>query len=292
MLIDRAVFRLEEVEEIVTLDNIVQHGDYVTVRDNLYCPTPNCNCRLIYIPQGRKIAYFKKWNGDNHNENCQFYKETTNNGHSRRILGSNTSILRDSHVTDILRGIYDTYTETDEEKNARLTRQREYARKRRNRRINAEERNPIEEVIVNQPTTSLDGESLTEGERNPPVRRRISVLDFDIEDIGNTEATIGTITEIQNNDRQTIITISDKLERGDFNIYLEEVFFRNSPLNINRLLTVLERIIESGREVIVSCVGEVIQRNEEIGMLVLNENRLRFNRVPLSSLIIHSNLDQ
>lgn len=287
MIIERAVFRLDGQEEIVTLEDITLREDYQSVRENLYCPTEGCNCRLIYIPQGKKIAYFKKWNGDNHNENCPHYIETQFNGRSRQIAGVTASTLRDSHVSDILRGIYDTYTETAEEREERLRRQRENARARRNRRVDNQRRGLTEEIEVNNPTTSLEGATLREGERNPPVRRRLSVLDFNLDDVGNTEAGIGRIIAVQNNENQSVITIVDELERGHFHLYLEQVFFENAPTNISRFLEILSNMVEANIEILISCVGEVVNRNNRIGMLILGENYLRFNRMPLATLIMN-----
>lgn len=67
---DRALFKRGPEEEIVTLETITHHEDYLLVKENLYCITPNCSCKLIYIPKGLKVAYFKKWKGDNHIEEC------------------------------------------------------------------------------------------------------------------------------------------------------------------------------------------------------------------------------
>ncbi|MGG1444447.1 hypothetical protein ABE354_20775, partial [Brevibacillus laterosporus] len=82
---------------------------------------------------------------------------------------------------------------------------------------------------------------------------------------------------------ETILT-----PRRILNVYLEEVFFDNSPVNINNNLFSLNELLVSGREIQISCVGEVVLRNDSLGMLTLREKDLRVNRVPLSVFILHS----
>ena len=292
MSINRAICRLEEDEE-VWVDEIAEHENYLEIRDNLYCHTNDCNCRLIYIPRGRKRAYLKKWNGDNHIESCEHYAVTQNEGRTRRIIGTNTSTLRPSHIASILRDVDSAFMESEDEQNARLNRNREnYRRRRANQRVNTERANPPEIVVINQPTTASDGEVLSEGERNPPVRRRVSILDFSDADIGETQATAGYITDIQNNERQTIITITDRNNRAELCLYLEEVFFSTSHENTSQLLVQLKNIVEYGIEIRTICVGQVISRNDSIGMLVLNAGEMSFNRLALASVIFNTNIQE
>ncbi|MMZ64859.1 hypothetical protein D1872_272140 [compost metagenome] len=68
-------------------------------------------------------------------------------------------------------------------------------------------------------------------------------------------------------------------------LYLEEVFFDNSPVNIDNYLLMLNELLTLGREIQISCVGEVVFRNDSLGILVLREKDLRVNRVPLGVFI-------
>jgi hypothetical protein len=274
------VYRNNEVEEVISLDEISTREDIDVVKNNIYCSGPECQCKMIYVPRGVNSEYFKKIRGDNHVEDCPHYVPVGNDGRPRRIVGVNNVTLSSQRKREMLRGIFKTYLETEDERQARLESQRIAARnRRRNQRVN----NNISEneVDVSRPTTSNNGESLIEREKNAPVRRRHSILDVADSDIGNTIVVIGNIGSVDNSDNRSIITLKDTQDRQEFILYLEEVFFENSPLNTPQWLSSLERYAANNTSIIVSSIGEIVLRNDEKGMLVLAEEDLTFNGVRL-----------
>lgn len=289
MFIDRAIFRNELEEEFVTLEFITHHENYLLVKENLYCAVPNCNCRLNYIPEGVKVAHFKKWKGDNHNEDCPYYKETIKGAKSIRITGKTVSRLSDDHIRKVLKETFKKFNETEEEKNERLKNQYEKYRKRKNKIIERQAVLEFEEVIITLPTTSLDANEVREGERNPTVRKRLSILDFEFSDIGLTLSTIGFLDSLALDEKYSTLVLTDDYNRLTFTIYLEEVFYANSTLSINTLLQGLERLLATPEDIIVTCVGEVVLREGQLGMLVLKEDNLSFNGQYLSNLLLSKN---
>ena len=289
MVVLQVLFKNEGNEEVITLEEISIREDYLEVKDHIYCPIEGCQCRMVYVPRGVKRAYFKKLKGDNHNEDaCPHYVATGIDGRPRRTSGINASLLKSEHKKSMLRGIFKTYLETEEERLERMERERERARKRRNQRVN-KNNNPVEE-IVNNPTTSNDGERLEDGQRNPPVKRRHSILDVVENDIGSTIVVIGTITSIVNRENQSILTITDRQHRQEFRLYLEQVFYESSPLNTPQMLITLKSMVESLPNIVLSVVGEILVRNEELGMLVLAEEDLRFNGMTLGAFLMNDNI--
>lgn len=289
MFIDRAIFRNGTEEEIVTLESITHHENYLLVKENLYCAISNCNCRLIYVPEGLKVAYFKKWKGDNHNEDCPFYKETIKDAKSIRISGKTVSRLRDDHINKVLKDTFIKFNETEEEKKERLRRQNQKYRTRKNKVIERQATLEFEDIIVNLPTTSLEANEIREGERNPTVRKRLSILDFEFSDIGLTLSTIGFLDNLTIGEKYSTIVITDDYNRLTFTIFLEEVFYANSTFAINSMLQGLERLFSSPEEIIVACVGEVVFREGQFGMLVIKEDNLSFNGQYLSNLLLSKN---
>ncbi|MGF9906122.1 hypothetical protein [Brevibacillus porteri] len=284
-----ANFRYDGNEGSISLEDISKHEDYEVIRENLFCSTDGCDCPLLYIPRGKYSEYLKKRNGSSHIESCMHFAPTDSNRRSRRIVGTSKSRLRDDHVASILRGLYDAYNETAEDREKRLAHDREKARQRRNNKVNTSKtENEYDEVYVNSATTSASGEALAEGERNPPVRRRYSLLDLSNNDIGETEGIIGELVEVQNDEERSILILSDKSRKRKLNVYLEQVFFENSPVNINNNLVALNELLISGREIQISCLGEVVLRNDSLGMLTLREKDLRVDRVPLGVFILNS----
>lgn len=289
MFIDRAIFRNGLEEEIVTLESITHHENYLLVKDNLYCAVTGCNCRLNYIPEGLKVAHFKKWKGDNHSEDCPYYKETIEGAKSIRIAGKTVSRLSDNHIRKVLIDTYKKFNETEEEKSERLKKQNENYRKRKNKVIERQAALEFEDVIISLPTTSLDVNEVREGERNPTVRKRLSILDFEFSDIGLTLSTIGFLDNMTLDEKYSTLIITDDYSRLTFTIFLEEVFYANSTLSINTMLQGLEKLFAISEDIIVTCVGEVVLREGQIGMLVLKEDNLSFNGQYLSTLLLAKN---
>lgn len=279
----------EDIREEITLDEIVNRVDYIEVKENIFCIEENCECRMVYVPRGVKVAYFKRLKGHNHAECCVYFSIPEENRGRRRNLSTSSSILRINHKRNMLKGIYKSYKETEEQRNSRLERERERARVKRNQTVNRA--NEQLEVSINNPTTSTDGRRIDEGERNPPVKRRHSILDVTLIDIGDTEVVIGELVSVSNSENQTILTITDKQHSKEFKIYLEQVFFENSALNTPGMFRGLTELLESSF-ILTSAVGEIIVRNEEIGMLVLAEEDLGFNGLRLGSLLLTRNFLQ
>lgn len=285
--IDLAIYKEGAEEEIVTLETITSHVDYITVKENLYCATPRCNCRLVYVPEGVKVAYFKKWKGYDHIEDCPYYKETVMGAKAFRIVGKNISRLRDGHVKNVLNDTFDKFNETTEERAKRLERQYVNARKRKNKVIERQGSIDFEDVFITFPSTSLSVEEVKEGERNPTVKKRMSVADFVFSDIGLTMSTIGFLREVQIKEKYSLLVITDKHEHAFFPLYLEEVFYENSSLNIDSLIKGLKKLHEESEdEIIVTVIGEVVFRGGQLGMLVMDEKKLNFNRIRLPWLIM------
>lgn len=289
MFIDRAIFRNGLVEEIVTLESITLHENYSLVKENLYCAISNCHCRLNYIPEGLKVAHFKKWKGDNHSEDCPYYKETVKGAKSIRIAGKTLSRLSDTHIRNVLKETYIKFNETEEEKQKRLKKQNEKYRKRKNKIIERQAVIQFDDVILTLPTTSLDANEVREGERNPTVRKRLSILDFDLSDIGLTFSTVGFLYTMLLKEKYSTLVITDDYNRLTFTIYLEEVFYTNSTLSVHSMLEGLERLLANSENIIVACVGEVVLREGQLGMLVLKENDLSFNGQYLSNFLLSKN---
>lgn len=289
LLIEQVIYRNEqEVEEFVTLQEIFRRTDYLEVKENLYCAENGCECKMIYVPQGVNSAYFRKASkSHNHSPDCDFYRPTDDNGRPRRIVGAGNTALSTARKQDILKGIYKTYTETDEERQIRLERDRQRRRNRRaNRRVDNE--NDEIEVRVNNPSTSNTDPVETRENRSRPVRRRHSVPDILNSDLGESIAVVGEIVSITNDENFSLITITDSYSGQTFNLYLEEVFFENSPLDIGTRLNTIREIINTTEGSILSGLGQVVERNDSKGLLVLAEEDIRIDALRLAAYVFQN----
>ncbi|GEM_PF-3031275 len=293
MAIFEVIYISPSGNELVSLEQIESREDFDVVKYNIYCAERGCNCRMEYVPQGVKVAYFKKWRGDEykHSENCIHFAETEVGRRPTRRLGVESSRLRPSHKNSILKDMYKKYKETEEEREARKAKERERARIRRNRPNIRVRRNeaPIEEV-VNRPTTDSSGEVLIEGDRNPPVPRNYSIIHINRDKLNSTVALIDRLIDVTNDfensdQKRSILTISNSSSTHSLKIVLDQVFFVESPRNISRMLEILEQMVLHVEDIIVSAVGEVIERDNELCLAVYSEDGLRINGLSIFSYI-------
>ena len=271
MLIDRVLFRYGDGTEIITLESIEQHRDYILLKDHLYCITSNCRCKMIYIPKGKRIAHFKKWVGrkHKHSKECPYYKETEMDGRPKRIVGTKAS-LNDKHISGVLKNAFNKFLETEEERQLRLGRMRARPKKSY---IIKEELFP-KSIFVNKPNTSIMGQRLVEGEKVPYVRTRESIVHFIDGDIGETQATAGFFDSIVYEDETIIIIITDKQKIYPFQLYIEVV---NSYKGVRKMLSELEKVLKTQDDVVVTCIGDIVKKNGRFGMRVKSASNLRIN---------------
>jgi len=186
-----------------------------------------------------------------------------------------------------LNDTFDRFNETEEERAKRLERQTTNARKRKNKVIERQDSMNFEDVYVTLPTTSLNVEEVKKGERNPTVKKRMSLADFVFSDIGLTISTVGYLRDVHIEEKYSLVVIVDKHEHVYFPLYLEEFFYQNSSLNISSMIEGLKKLYEESEdEIIVTVIGEVVFRDGQFGMLVIDEKKLNFNRMRLPSLIL------
>lgn len=290
MIIDRALFRNGLAEEIITLESITHHEDYLFVKEHLYCITPGCKCRILYIPEGIKSAYFKKWKGDQHHKECPYFTESIYGAKSRRISEKLVSRLSDSHVSKILKDTFKRFNETEEERAMRLKKQKLNARIRKNILVAKQSLVEPEDITMNAPTTALNGKDAREGEKNPKVPKRMSILAFRLTDIEQTLSTVGLLKSVFISEELSVLTITDLYERIEFKILLEEAFYENSAININILLEKINYLLSQGERIIVTCIGEVFGENGDFGMRIIDDKKITLNDYSLTEYLTRKSL--
>lgn len=286
MAVFEVIYKSSDGEEIVTLDSIESNEDFEEVKYNIYCSTAGCNCRMEYVPRGIKVAYFKKWRGNEYQHllDCPHHVDTETGNRPRRRLGIHSSRLKSDHMKSILNDMYKKYLETEEERKARNERERINRRNRPNKRVERGQA-PVEE-IVNRPTTDNQGDVLLEGERNPPVPRSYSIIHISRDQLDSTLALMDKIIEVENDfdnpdEKRTVITLTNQNSSMNFKIILDPVFFAQSALNIDRMLEGVKQRAVHGEKMILGAVGQVIERNNELCMAVFGEDGLRINGKPI-----------
>ena len=290
MIIDRALFRNGIAEEIITLDSITHHEDYLFVKDHLYCSTPGCKCRILYVPQGNKSAYFKKWKGDQHHKDCPYFTKSIYGAKSKRFAEKTISRLSDAHISKILKDTFKRFNETEDERRERLKMQKLNARVRKNVLVAKRELEQAEDITIRVPTTPLNGNEVRKGEKNPKVPKRLSILAFRLTDIEQTLSTVGLLKSVYISDELSVLTITDLYEQLEFKIVLEKEFYENNSFNFNHLLEKINILLLQGERIIVTCVGEVFGENGQFGMRILDEKKLTLNDFSISEYLVRKSV--
>ena len=277
MLIERVLFRYGDFSEIITLESIEQHRDYILLLEHLYCATPNCRCKMTYIPEGKRVAHFKKWIGGQHqhSQQCPYYYETDMDDRQKRV-GVRVANLHVKHISGVLKNAFNKFLETEEERQLRLAKGRTRARGHRNSITKREELFPAS-IFVNKLITRNTRLRFVAGDKTPYVRTRGSILDFRNGDIGETQATAGYFKGIVYEENTIEIAITDKQKRYSFYLYLEEVFFANSGEGTRRMLEELEEVLKTVDDVVITCIGEIVKKDGRFGMRVMRASNIRIN---------------
>ncbi len=289
MLVERVLFRYGDVTEIITLESIEQHRDYKLLKEHLYCATPNCNCKMMYVPEGQRIAHFKKWKGRKyqHLKQCPHYKETVMVARTKRLVRATITSLNDARIQDVLKRSLKKFRETEEQRNQRLAKRARNKENRNHIKANEDELLP-ELMYVNKSTTSTNGGAFVEKEKSPPVKTRSSILDFNIRDIGGTQSTTGYLESMVISDQTVVINITDKLKRLTFMIDLKNEFFEQDDFSVRKMLADLEQIRTNNKNIEISCIGEIFYKEGTFGMSVNSVNNLLFNGRYLDQFLYES----
>lgn len=288
MLINEALYKYDENERIITLHQMAHEEDIQHIKNHLYCAQDGCDCKIEYVPQGQKNAYFKKWRGDDyeHDENCIYHTNNVNGRRPIRRDGTVNSTLDHQRKRRIARDVYQKYTETAEQRESRLQRQRERRRNVNVTPINRTNNNlDPQRILDSRVTTNPDAENVMEVERAPRLLRRYSINDIGESNLHETLVVVGPLIKVENDfqtssAKRSVLTISDANHNNEFKIFLDPVFFVNSFANIDSVLENLHTAVENSEnaeEFILTAIGEILIRENSLSMAVYNDEDLSLN---------------
>lgn len=274
MLIDRVLFRYDDFSEIITLDSIEQHRDYILLLEHLFCATPNCRCKMIYIPAGKRAAHFKTWIGGQHQHSrqCPYNNEPDLEGHPKKDRAK-VARLNDKHISGIHKWVFNKL----EKRQIGLAKCRE--------KYSIEEERLSTSAFANELTTGNMGQKVTAGDQTTVVKTQESLVAFSNNDIGETQATAGYFKSIVFKEELIEMTITDQEKRNSFRLYFDEVFFANAGEGARQMLEALEDALEKQEEVVITCMGEVVKKEGGIGLRVIRVSDLLINGYQIPNLL-------
>lgn len=289
MSIFEAIFRdaYADTEELIFVDSIEKHKEFNRVRSSIFCTYENCEAQLEYVPQGKRKAHFKTWPKQDHTPDCIDYFEREKKARGQKNSATTTMALSDKHIADVLNDMKRKRKSQEDDFNGQS---RKTKKNKKNKTVDPSQ--PSTNGVNIVPTTGL-GADMQEGEvkgKSPSVRRRTLLLLND-DDIGFTRAIPdGLIESIDINTDRVVIAISSGSK--SCNIYFEEFFFSSAPANFIERFKDLEKIFDLNIKLNLSCVGEVVRRNNELHLLVNKHIAFRVEDLYLTIFLDNYNRGQ
>ncbi len=279
-----AIYRKDEHEEQVTVNNIEQHENYIDVKSNLYCTYQGCNARLSYVPKGKVRAHFKTWPKDNHIKDCIDYFERVATANRQKFIATSTMALSDKHIKNVL----DNLKRKRKEQELGTNNNKPGTKRKPRPKVDPSSgENPTLNIV---PTTGPDAD-LVSGEDNikePPVRNR-TLINLTDDDLGVTRSVEGFIQSVETSDKRTVLELKDG--KNFFRVYFEEFFFDGAPVNFSNFFESLKFLVQKDQGFLFSGVGLIERRNGNYAMVVNQSNHFYVDYLYLA-VFIHSQSNQ
>lgn len=289
LIIEEVIYKGNNNEdELIKLSAIELRPDFEEVKRSLYCTFEGCNCKILYVPKGKRIAHFKTWPGENHSKECEAYFERIKSLKPSKGAATTTTRLTDKHIQNVLKEMGIRAKETEEERLYRLEQQRKKNKKTKKNPV-SNNSNPTKTGLNIVPVVDNSADNLVSVERAPRVSRRYSINNIIEKDVGTALALREKIDRIEViNDRYVIINLVAQNGKTA-KVFLEEAFFAQAPSNINSWIESIANMINSGIETTLSCVGNVILRENQLCLQVFAESHLRIGDLTIINFIMENN---
>lgn len=278
MSIERALFRYKDDVEEIDVETIETHTDFEILRNNLYCIYNGCSAKIQYVPRGIYKSYFKTWPKQDHSDDCTDYFDREKKRKSEEGSASINVTLSEKHIRNVLKTLYREVNETKEAKEKRLANQKNNKKKKKNNKT-VDSSQPAETTVKKNATTER-GETVEEGVREPNVRKKHNIQLLSDNDIGFTRAVYGLIDTIDiSDDKVTMILSSNKKK---CKIHFEKAFFATAARNILSMFQSVKKALLEGYELEFTGAGQVIKRDQQIDLLILEQYAFDINNSPIA----------
>ncbi|PEM33026.1 hypothetical protein CN617_00505 [Bacillus wiedmannii] len=246
------------------------------LKGKLYCPTPNCQARLIFNSGLR--SYLKTWNNDNHIEGCIHGFDRV-----KGRIGVDTSHFINVELSSerkkrALKEAFAMYTMTEEEKEKR---QNKKTKKKNTPTTVTKQTKPASKVVM---AGGVDeATSLQVGVRGPNLSKR-TVDMLKEKDTGQTRLLIGIIKDVilDTQGTATIIVVENNMQVC---VRFEEAFREGSP-NYLGLFHHIKTYISTAKNVVFTGIGEIRKQeeNDYFDFSIFNGRDFEIDRMDLRVL--------
>ncbi|GIO33514.1 hypothetical protein J2TS6_46550 [Paenibacillus albilobatus] len=222
-------------------------------KSNLYCPTENCDAKLVFVQT--KPAQFRTWKLEDHINGCD-YEFVRKGAKASRSAEEINVEMKDDHRRRVLKEAL-ALARMSEQQIEDLRAKRKKWRVNKSPKTSKDNKEPkINIVTIN----GVDEEDLsgTTFKSRPVLKRDVDILKET--DIGKHRCVTGYVDKVFEDGEKKIITISKKSKK--LNVVFEEAFRANSP-NFIGLFHHIIKYLKKHENAIFVGIGEVRLSKDE-----------------------------
>jgi len=248
--VEDALYYFEDENKLIHTSDLNLDSYIKKYRGNLFCPTENCDAKLVFVLRTSKPSYFRTWKGHNHNKNCLYHFKRIANKAGRKTEEIISVRMGDKQKRNALKEAFRLTQLSEEERKSRKHNNGKRSNAKKKPISNGKENSTQLEISLNND----DAQSLGDSKQRQPrlIKRNIDTLTP--RDLGKPRVLTGDIELVIHEGTSIIMYIVKDSKR--VSVKFEEAFFANSP-NFRGIFHHIEGFIaEKGVGIFVG-IGEV-----------------------------------
>lgn len=247
MKFEEASVRINGNEEIIGREDISKKQNFLEVIDNLYCPEPGCEAKLVYNRRSTGLVYLSKHKSYEHDENCpRFGEEEKTIKSTTDFIEMNGGLTEDGiqrRKKSSIQSLFDYLNPPEKE-------QKKSTDKKKTTKNKSDDQTSTKTIIKvaydpNSPVVTLDDENDKISVKEPPFYQRFP-HELSEKDNGKNLRTSALIKTIKLNDNidNPSAEISASFEKVQLIFSMPEAFFKDNKRNLNsdQLISYLKTI--------------------------------------------------
>lgn len=264
---------------LISLSDVTREKYYKELRGNLYCPTPNCNAKLIYS-SGEK-SHFRTWQYNLHSPNCKY-------GFDHYTVEKEQTTAVDVMVgieferrQKALSEAYSILTMSEEEKKSFEKLKTQNISNHNPKKNGRKESQGIQLTLFDEQTAR----QLLK-RRGPNLKKR-KVSQLDSSHIGKNCLLMGYINKVKLQGEIAIITVLE--DQKEIRVMFEEAFIKEprNGIYLNKF-GAIERLLKRQQIIPFTGIGEVRQNHitQELEFVIFFGTDFRIDNNDLYALAI------
>lgn len=278
MRIPEARLNISSNPTLISLSDVSREKYYKEFRGNLYCPTPNCNAKLIYS-SGTK-SHFRTWKYNSHADNCKYGFVHYSVENERPTVDVMVGIEFERRQK-ALNEAYTILTMSEEEETSLNQIKVQNVSNRNPKQRKRKESQGIQLTLFDEQTAR----QLLK-RRGPNLKKR-KVSQLDSSHVGKTCLLMGYVKRIKLQDEVANITVLE--DQKDIKVVFEEAFIKD-PSNRTYLykFDAIEKLLKHRPNIPFTGIGQVRQnsKTQELEFAIFFGTDFRIDNMNLHSLAV------